>query len=350
MKEEKIRVLPLPKIWEQNIGDHVIDLKWSSSGNYLAAASVSGPVSVWEGKTGAAAAELSGHALGTQNLDWHPGGTLLASGGQDSQVAVWNIPSGEVKKNRPGKGWVECVRWNHDGTLLAAASGKKVFLLNPDLGIVRELPEHKSTVTDLAWHPSRNELVTTAYAGPRLWSVDAAEPLQQFQWPGASLQVAWSPDGKFVVTADQTPTVHFWDLPKNTDLQMSGYEGKVKALSWNHQSRFIATGGGISGVVWDCSGKGPEGSTPIMLEAHFKPITALHYQHKNNLLVSGSLDSHVYVWWPDRSPDPLLHHKLKGGASRVAWAPDDQSIALGSEIGEVLLVRLPTEAEMSKSK
>jgi len=351
MKEEKIRVLPLPRIWEGRLEDHVVDLKWSPNGKYLAAASISGPIHVYEGGTGALEAGFLGHAIGTQNIDWHPSGDRLLSGGQDGQAAVWAIPSGEVKKAKLGKAWVECVRWNHDGTYVAAAAGKKVYILTAELEVVKELPEHKSTVTDLVWHPTRNELITTAYGGPKIWMLENAEPIQQFQWLGASLQLAWSPDGKFVATADQTPTVHFWDLRKNADLQMSGYEGKVKALSWNHQSRFLATAGGITAVVWDCSGKkGPEGTTPHMLDAHFKPITSLHYQHKENLLVTGGQDAHVYVWWPDRSPDPLLHKKLDDGVSQVRWSPDDKRIALGSETGEVMVVRLPSEDELAGGK
>ena len=77
---------------------------------------------------------------------------------------------------------------------------------------------------------------------------------------------------------DQDSTVHFWTVKTGTDLMMSGYPTKVKELSWDGSSRYLATGGGPMPCVWDCTGKGPANTAPIQYEAHTDRVTALAFQ------------------------------------------------------------------------
>jgi len=65
---------------------------------------------------------------------------------------------------------------------------------------------------------------------------------------------------------------------------MSGYESKVKHLSSDQNSRWLATGGGRDACIWDCAGEGPEGREPAML--HDAPVCAVAFQNAHNLLAS----------------------------------------------------------------
>ena len=100
----------------------------------------------------------------------------------------------------------------------------------------------------------------------------------------------WSPSGKYIATGDQDSTVHFWIANTGQDLQMWGYETKVLELAWSFNSRYLATGGGTQVVVWDCSGKGPENTRPMMLEGHQQLIKHLRFQRQGMLLASGGND------------------------------------------------------------
>jgi WD40 repeat protein len=351
----KLRVLSLRELWNARLGDCVQQLAWSPDSSVAAAASIAGPIHFYDAATGRLLQEVAGHFPGTNAIAFHPAETLLASCGQDGHVRLWSPGQKEpLAAFKAGKGWVECLAWNHDGSLLAAGCGKRIFVWKKDSWEKpwAELGEHASTVTGIAWHPSKNELGAASFGGVSLWKFDSGTvpetPSGQFKWPGASLKLAWSSEGRFIATADQTPTVHFWDMETGIDLQMSGYEGKIKSLAWHPKARFLATGGGPSVVVWDCGGAGPEGTMPQMLDAHVEPVTALAYQRQAGLLASGSSDTHVYVWWPERSDQPLLHRKLASAVEAVAWSPNDTLLLLAGESGELSMVRLPTEAEVPK--
>ena len=71
--------------------------------------------------------------------------------------------------------------------------------------------------------------------------------------------LVWSPDNKWLVSGNQDPSVHLWIPEQDIELHMSGYETKVKYLSFDHTSRWLATSGGRDACIWDCSGEGPEG-------------------------------------------------------------------------------------------
>ena len=97
----------LTKHWASTLDDYVIDLAWSPDGTRLAAASASGPVSIFQSHDGARLHDLPGHDNGTNCLAWQPNSDVgrpladasaqsasklaaytLATGGQDGKVKV----------------------------------------------------------------------------------------------------------------------------------------------------------------------------------------------------------------------------------------------------------------------
>jgi WD40 repeat protein len=154
------------------------------------------------------------------------------------------------------------------------------------------------------------------------------------------LALAWSPNGRYIATGDQDSTVHFWIVKTGEDLMMSGYPTKVKELSWDSSSRYLATGGGTMPCVWDCSGDGPAGTTPQQYEAHTQRITALAFQNRNTLLASGGADALVALWRVSGSREPLVQEYLPSPITQLAWSPDDRSLAVGTESGVITVYTL----------
>ena len=149
--------------------------------------------------------------------------------------------------------------------ILASAAGRKLKLWNAVGDLVREYPDQQSTISGLQWKPHVRQLASIAYGGVTLWNPQQSEAVRRLEWRGSSLVIAWSPDGKHIATGDQDSTVHFWIISTGNDLQMSGYQTKVRELSWDATSRYLATGGSQEVTVWDCSGRGPAGTEPISL-------------------------------------------------------------------------------------
>jgi len=116
---------------------------------------------------------------------------------------------------------------------------------------------------------------------------------------------------------------------------MAGYPMKVRELAWDATGILLATGGGTAVTVWDCSGKGPEGTTPHSLERHQEPVAALAFQKAGPLLVSAGADGAVLLWHPGRSKKPLAPARLDSAVTQTAFSPDDRRVAAAGASGEV---------------
>ena len=82
--------------WQRPLDDHIIALAWSPpAGQWLAAATVSGPIYLIDSEQGELRRSFPGHGFGTMALAWHPDGATLASAGQDGKVRLWDVISGE---------------------------------------------------------------------------------------------------------------------------------------------------------------------------------------------------------------------------------------------------------------
>ncbi len=153
--------------------------------------------------------------------------------------------------------------------------------------------------------------------------------------------LVWSPDNKWLVSGNQDPSVHLWIPEQDIELHMSGYETKVKHLSYDHTSRWLATSGGRDSCIWDCSGAGPEGREPAMLP-HEAPVCAVAFQNSHGLLATGSADGTVQLWSPERGKPLRATVKMPAAAAKLAWSPDDRQLAIGSEKGVVYVLKCDT--------
>jgi WD40 repeat protein len=324
----------LARRWQAGVGDHVIAVAWSPAGRLLAAAAVAGPLTLFDAETGQARATLPGHGFGTCALAWRGDGTLLASAGQDGKVRLWDVAAGQERAGlEGGAAWVERVTWHPTADVLASAAGRKLRLWSAGGKLLHELPDHPATISDLQWRPRTGELTSATYGGVALWDVRTGAQTRRLEWKGSVLALAWAPTGEHLAHGNQDATVHYWVMKTGQDLQMSGYPTKVREVCWDGTSTYLATGGGPVVTVWDCSGKGPEGSTPLSLKGHEGPLTALAFQAKGPLLVSGGQDGRVLLFHPGRFQKAQAQARLGAGVTQAAWAPNDRAVACADEAG-----------------
>lgn len=345
--------MQLTKHWAATLDDYAIDLAWSPDGAQLAAASAAGPVSLFVAADGARRHELPGHENGTNCLAWQPGtGTLLATGGQDGAVKFWDAAAGQhTATAKLGSAWVEHVVWRNAGVqpakstdagiqpaLLFAAAGRTLAALRADASIAHTFKPAPKTITALAAQPAGGSIASAYYGGVCLWDTDDFVAQKEFPYANGIHALVWSPDSKWLVSGNQDPSVHLWIPEQDIELHMSGYEGKVKFLSFDHTSRWLATSGGRDACIWDCSGAGPEGREPAMLP-HDAPVCAVKFQTTHGLLATAAQDGTVQLWSPERRQPLRATVKMPHAATRLAWSPDDRLLAIGSEKGAVYVLK-----------
>jgi WD40 repeat protein len=335
----------LRPIWQSNITDYVMSVAWSPDNNLVAAAEVSGPITIFHAANGRPVHRLTGHGFGTTAIAWQPRGSLLASVGQDGKVRIWESRTGEVTHTLDaGATWSEKLAWHPSGNWLATAAGRKARVWSAAGELIRELPAQAGTIMDLAWRPATEHLTLLAYGAATTFApLQGVEPVKILAWKGSPLALAWSPDGSILAHGNQDQTVHFWYYNEARDLQMWGYPTKVRELAWDFTSRYLATGGGPKVCVWDCQAgqSGPEGTRPQLLEGHDQPLTAVRYQSNGFLLASAGLDGRIILWHPtSRRSVKIGEFRFPSGeASALAWSTDDRYLAIGNGEGIITVLR-----------
>ncbi|MGH7995784.1 MAG: WD40 repeat domain-containing protein [Opitutaceae bacterium] len=334
--------MDLAKHWAATLDDYVIDLAWSPDGSLLAAASAAGPVALYASADGARRQGWPGHAEGANCLAFAPAGPLLASGGQDGAIKLWDTESGQQTASIEVGPWIERMAWRPASTgrdaLLGAAAGRKLLFVSTDGAVRRTVADAPKTITALAWEPRGGCLAAAHFGGVRLWDGDDDLLQKELPYNNGIHALAWSPDGRWLVSGNQDPSVHIWMPDTDLELQMSGYESKVKHLSFERSGHWLATSGGRDACVWDFSGAGPEGRAPDMFP-HERPVCAVAFQSAHGLLATSAQDGSVMLWSPDRAQPLRATVRMPAGATKLAWSPDDRYLAIGAESGAVYVLR-----------
>jgi WD40 repeat protein len=337
--------MQLTKIWAATLDDYVIDLAWSPDSSRLAAASQAGPLHLFAGSTGDEHRDLPGHEGGTNCLAFAPGDrALLATGGQDGAVKLWDSAAAQhLTTTVVDRAWVEHLAWRPaDGRssppLLAAAAGRGLFFLDADAQVKHRFKAAPKTLTAIAWHPGGGALAAAYFGGVCLWDADDFHAQREYAYGNGIATLAWSPpDGRWLVSGNVDPSVHLWLPDEDQEFHMSGYETKVRQISFDYSGTRLATTGGQDLCVWDCTGAGPEGREPALLP-HDAPLVAVAFQHRHGLLAGASRDGVVQLWSPERAQPLRATIKMPSPAARLAWSHDDRFLAVGSEKGVVYVL------------
>jgi len=340
------------KHWAATLDDYVIDLAWSPDGALLAVASAAGGITLHDAATGAVKHTLAGHADGANCLAWvgrvvpdEPRSPyLLATGGQDGCVRFWDAVTGQqTAEVKLGNAWVEHLAWqptarSEDSPYLFAAAGRKLVALKSDGTVAHTFPDAPKTVSAMAWRPDGSACASACFGHVVVWDAAAFTVQKEFAYGNAIYALTWSLDGRWLVAGCHDNAVHLWVPAEDLELHMSGYETRLKQLSFSHDSKWLATGGGKDVCVWDCAGAGPEGREPLQLPQAAR-TTAVAFQNQHNLLATGDAGGTFTLWAPTRKNPMVAEVTMPSVATKFAWNADDSLLAVGTEKGAVYVFK-----------
>jgi WD40 repeat protein len=283
-----------------------------------------------------------------------PGGKLLAVGGDDHVLRIWDVASGELRHELAGhRDWIRAIAFLPDGQRLITAGNDRRLLewTISDGGVVhRQLALAPQAISDVAIGVEAKQFVAAGFnktlclfdaasgqtekkldcpcrdmrcvsfapdglqmaaAGRngkiRFWTAVDAEPTRTVKGHTQRIRaLAFSPDGARLASAGEDRVARIWDVATGQmDIELPTPGAKVMSLAYIDRER-IATGGTDNKIrLWDLVTR----RELAVLEGHTGTVATLDAQ--NGVLVSGSYDTTVRIWSIDAAQGTLA--KLRVG-------------------------------------
>lgn len=277
----------------------------------------------------------------------HPSGLGVVTGGDDGAVVWSRIEGGEVAVTRLAevKGrWIEAVAASPASGLIAFSAGKALHVLDTADESFGRTYTHEKAVSDIAFDPKGRRIATASYGGAHLWwaRIENQKP-QILKWAGSHIAIAWSPDGKFLISAMQENQLHGWRLADGKDMRMGGYPAKPRSLAFFDGGKVLATAGANGAVIWPFAGNnGPMGKEAAEIGFHRDSLsTRVAARLEGQVTAAGMSDGRV--WAANLKSGRLETLKAEKGApiSALSMSSDGARVAFGDETGAAGVLDVP---------
>ena len=145
---------------------------------------------------------------------------------------------------------------------------------------------------------------------------------------GSVWSVAFSPDGRRIVTGSADKTAKVWDSGSGKELvTLRGHSGGVRSAAFSPDGQRVVTGGDDqTAKVWEAA----TGTNLLTLRGHSNAVYSVAFSPDGQRIVTGSHDRTAKVWEAATGTNLLTLRGHSNAVYSVAFSPDGQRIVTGS--------------------
>jgi WD40 repeat protein len=214
---------------------------------------------------------------------------------------------------------------------------------SPPAGLVATLKGHTEAVYAIAFTPDGKYVVTgSGDRSLKVWETAGAKEFKTFAGPAGHqnlvLSVSISPDGSLIASGSSDNTARVWDFPRTSPLRDIAKSEGATALAVSPDGTKLAGGGKDGGVrIWNIA----DGKELLNLAGHAGPVTGVAFSPNGQLLVSSGSDRTLRFWDPAKGQAVAAFGAHAGSAASVVFHPNANLAASAGADGVLKYWNLP---------
>lgn len=187
-----------------------------------------------------------------------------------------------------------CFSW--DGKLASGSADRSVKLWNLDSNILLcTFSGHSGLIDAVAFSPDGRFVVSGSWDYTiKIWDVVTKELLQTLsEHSGWIKSIAITPDAKNLISGSADKTIRMWNLKTGKVEKIFEHNSAVHAVSISPDGQFLASGSADKTIK---IGNLQTSELVLILEGHSDVVNALVFSPCGQILISGSADKTIKIW------------------------------------------------------
>ncbi|MEH1969461.1 nSTAND1 domain-containing NTPase [Nostoc sp.] len=264
-----------------------------------------------------------------ESIAWSPDGKILASGGSDGTIKLWNQDGKELRMLKDSND-VSSVSFSPDGKILASGGGDGIKLWNLESRESKSL-EHSNAVSSVSFSPDGKILASRGGDGIKLWNLESGKP-KSLKHSNAVSSVSFSPDGKMLASGHNDGTIKLWSQDGKELRRLKKHNQQVQSVSFSPDGKILASGSLDKTIkLWRML----DGKELKSRKEHSDAVRSVVWSHDGKMLTSASIDKTVIIWGVEGKI--LTTIKNSSRMESAAWNPKRNILAFGGNDGTIKL-------------